>query len=81
LDTDEPRQVAAVRAFEAADPTRFKWVRDATFLAYYECPLVVRTMNARGFEYKLRPHIDGYRLPPFDPARDTPRHGRGHWIP
>jgi hypothetical protein len=55
-------------------------VRDATFFAYYECPLVVRAMNARGFEYKLRPHVEGYRLPPFDPARDTPRHGRGRWI-
>ncbi len=80
LDPDPARREAAVTAFEAADPARFKWVRDATFFAYYECPLVVRAMQARGFDYKLRPHVEGYPLPPFDPARDAPRHGRGHWI-
>lgn len=81
VDPREAGRVAAVTAFEDAQPALFKWVRDAAFLAYYECPLVVRAMNERGIVYRLRPHVGGYDLPAFDPAADRPTHGRGHWVP
>ena len=81
LSSDEPSRVAAIAAWEARDPALFGWVRDAVYLTYYESPVVVQAINAHGHRYKLIPHVDGYRLPPFDAARDTPRHGRGVWIP
>jgi hypothetical protein len=80
LDSREAKRVAAVARFEAAEPERFKWVCEAAFFAYYESPLVVRAMNALGIVYQLRPHADGYDLPPFDPTTDAPGHRRGRWI-
>lgn len=76
---DEPARIAIVAAFEAAEPALFGFVRDAAFMAYYESPLVAAAINAKGFPYALRPHVHGYALPPFDVARDTPRHGRGRF--
>jgi hypothetical protein len=81
LSDDEDRRVAAVAAWEAADKDLFGWVRDATYLAYYESPVVVLAINAHGHLYKARPHFTGYRLPRWDAARDTPTHGRGAWTP
>ncbi len=72
---------AAVAAWEARDPDLFSWVRDAAYMAYYESPVVALAINAKGHPYTLRPHITGYKLPRFDPARDTPTHGRGRFIP
>lgn len=71
---------AAVAAWEARDPKLFGWVRDAAFMAYYESPLVASAINAHGHPYQLRPHIAGYKLPRFDPDRDTPTHRRGRYI-
>lgn len=81
LSSDENARVAAVAGWEAHDKDLFGWVRDAVYFAYYESPIVVQAINARGSPYKLVPHIEGYRLPPFDPARDTPQHGRGGFTP
>ena len=78
---DEELRVAAVAAWEARDKDLFGWVRDAVYLAYYESPFVVQAINARGHTYKLVPHVTGYRLPRFDPDRDTPTHRRGGWVP
>lgn len=77
---DEAARVVAIAAWEARDAQLFGWVRDAVFMAYYESPVVVLAIKARGHQYKLIPHIAGYMLPRFDAERDTPRHGRGAWI-
>ncbi len=78
---NEDLRVATVAAWEASDKDLFGWVRDAVYLAYYESPFVVQAINARGHTYKLVPHVTGYRLPQFDPDRDTPTHRRGGWLP
>lgn len=80
-DHPEERRIAIVQALEAAEPELFGWVRDAAYFAYYESPYVVAVINAQGHPYRLRPHVKGYPLPRFDPARDTPRHGRGRYLP
>jgi len=77
----EAERVAIVQAFEAAEPELFGWVRDAVYFAYYESPFVVAAINAQGHPYRLRPHVKGYPLPRFDLVQDTPRHGRGRWLP
>ena len=76
----EERRIAIVQAFEAAEPELFGWVRDAAYYAYYESPYVVAVINAQGHPYRLRPHVKGYPLQRFDPARDAPTHGRGRWL-
>lgn len=78
---DEAARVAVVARFEAAEPDLFGWLRDATYVAYYENPFVAAVINAKGHVYELRPHLKGYPVPRFDPARDTPRHGRGRYTP
>jgi hypothetical protein len=81
LSDDETVRTASVAQWEANDPDLFGWVRDAAYHAYYENPFVVQAINLQGHPYKLVPHLTGYRLPRFDLQRDTPRHGRGGWIP
>ena len=80
LSGDEATRIAAVADWEARDKTLFGFVRDASYNAYYESPVVVLAINARGHNYKMIPHITGYRLPRFDLERDTPKHGRGAWV-
>jgi hypothetical protein len=80
-DQPEERRVAIAEALEAAEPELFGWVRDAAYYAYYESPYVVAVINAQGHPYRLRPHVKGYPLPRFDPARDAPKHGRGGYVP
>lgn len=79
-DHPEERRIAIVQALEAAEPELFGWVRDAAYYAYYESPFIVAVINAQGHPYRLRPHVKGYPLPRFDPARDAPTHGRGRWL-
>lgn len=78
---DAEARADVVRAFEKAEPKRFVWLHDATVLAYYESPIVVRLIDAAGHPYRLRPHLKGYALPRFDQESQTPRHGRGHYVP
>ena len=78
---DEAARIDVVKRFEAAEPAVFGWLRDAAYVAYYENPFVAEVINAKGCPYELRPHIKGYPLPRFDPARDAPRHGRGRYVP
>lgn len=78
---DEPARVAVVRRFEADEPVLFGLVRDIAYVTYYESPFVAEVINAQGHPYELRPHIKGYPVPRFDLARNTPRHGRGRYIP
>jgi hypothetical protein len=79
-DHGEEERVAIVARFEAAEPALFNWIRDAAYIAYYESPFVAAVINAQGHPYDLRPHIKGYPLAPFDIERQTPRHGRGHYV-
>jgi hypothetical protein len=76
---DEAGRVVVVQRFEEAEPDLFGWVRDAVYIAYYENPFVAEAIVLSGHPYELRPHIKGYPVRPFDPARDTPRHGRGRY--
>jgi hypothetical protein len=77
----EDEQIAIVKMLETAEPALFGWVRDAAYIAYYESPFVADAINAHGHPYDLRPHLKGYALQPFDIERQTPRHGRGHYVP
>lgn len=77
---DEAARIAIVETLQASQPALFGWVRDAAFLAYYESPVVVDAIRAKGRPYELRPHLTGYPTVPFDADRDKPRHGRGHFL-
>lgn len=79
--SNEAARIAAVTAFEASDPALFGRVLEAAYYAYYESPLVVSAIQAKGRPYQLTPHQAGFPMRPFDPARDIPRHGRGSYIP
>ncbi|MCM2502688.1 gluconate 2-dehydrogenase subunit 3 family protein [Aureimonas altamirensis] len=74
------RRVAAVAALETAEPELFDTLRSATYLAYYETPFVIAAIQATGRPYSYRPHVTGYPMAAFDYNRDTPRHGRGHYL-
>ncbi len=78
---DEAARVAVVQRLEANEPALFGWVRDAAYIAYYENPFVAEVINAQGHVYELRPHVKGYPVPRFDLERNTPRHGRGRYVP
>ncbi len=78
---DEAERVAVVARFESAEPALFGWLRDAAYVTYYENPFVAEVINAQGHPYELRPHNKGYAVPRFDLARNTPRHGRGRFVP
>ena len=78
---DDVVRVAIVARFEANEPTLFGWLRDAAYVTYYENPFVAEVINAKGHSYELRPHTKGYAVPRFDLARNTPRHGRGRFVP
>ncbi len=78
---DEEARIAVVTRFEANEPTLFGWLRDAAYVTYYENPFVAEVINTKGHIYELRPHIKGYPVSRFDAERDTPRHGRGRYVP
>lgn len=79
VDQAGRRRVAA--ELEGAEPDLFLLVRNITYLSYYEQPFVHAAIRALGFVYHAVPMPEGYALPPFDPGSETPRHGRGHWVP
>lgn len=77
--TVEERE-AIVARFEAAEPKLFAFVRDASYFAYYDSPLVVAAVQSLGQPYRAIPVLEGYPAPPFDRDRDAPRHGRGFYV-
>jgi len=77
---DAAARSEVVRRLEATEPVLFKLVRNATYLAYYENPAVVRAVRGLGQPYQAMPGAKGYPLPAFDLDQDRPRHGRGHYI-
>lgn len=78
---DSAGRKAVVGRLEAQAPGLFTLVRTATYLGYYENPAVIRQVQALGQPYQAVPIHRGYPQQPFDPARDTPRHGRGRYVP
>ena len=78
---EEEARIGVVQRLEAAEPELFGWVRDTTYVTYYENPFVAEVINRQGHVYELRPHLKGYPVARFDLARDTPRHGRGRFTP
>lgn len=77
---DQDGREAIVARFEATDANRFATVRLAVYTGYYEHPAVVAAVTGLGMPYLARPVLDGYALPPFDPARDMPTHGLGSYV-
>jgi hypothetical protein len=77
---DAAGRVAVVERFQQGHPALFTLVRNATTLAYYESPAVIRAIRELGQPYQAVPIHEGYALPPFDPDCDRPRHERGRWL-
>lgn len=73
----DAERTAIVADLERRHAQLFKLVREAVTLAYYESPAAARRIRSLGFSYKLRPHIEGYPMPPVDSDRDRPHHKRG----
>ena len=69
-----------VAGVEAAEPALFDAVRKLAYLTYYEQPAVIAAIRGLGFTYNDAPLPDGYPAERFNPATDTPSHGRGRWI-
>ena len=68
--------VGAAARIEAVEPGLFAEFRKQAYLAYYEQPAVIAAIRALGHPYNDAPLPEGYPTAPFDPALDTPRHGR-----
>lgn len=86
LDETEPfagaapeARAAAVRRLEADDPELFRFLRFATYFAYYETPAVIAALQALGHDYNDAPQPLGYELPPFDPEKHLPQTPRGSY--
>jgi hypothetical protein len=77
---DPAAWIEAASRLEAVEPTLFTEFRKQAYLIYYEQPGVIAAIRALGHPYNDAPLPDGYPTAPFDPALDTPRHGRGRWI-
>ena len=67
--------------FERERPSQFLQLRNLAYLSYYECPAVHDVIRAMGFTYHAAPLPKGYAVGKFDFATDTPRHGRGGYVP
>jgi hypothetical protein len=78
LDKDARIAVLTRIAHERRD--MFLLVRNIAYLSYYESPAVQEVIRAMGFTYNATPLPAGYAVGKFDPATDTPRHGRGHFV-
>ena len=72
---------ADLRAIERDRPELFGALRKAAFISYYENEAVQEVIRSLGHRYNATPLPKGYPVGRFDPARDTPLHGRGHFVP
>jgi len=73
-------RAAVLNRMEREQPDDFLLVRNIVYLSYYESPAVHEAIRAMGFTYNATPLPAGYAVGRFDPATDTPRHGRGHFV-
>jgi hypothetical protein len=71
---------AVLGRVERERPDDFLLVRNIVYLSYYESPTVHEAIRAMGFTYHATPLPIGYDVGRFDPAMDTPRHGRGGFV-
>ena len=78
LDDDGRRSV--LTRVERERPEDFLLVRNIVYLSYYESPAVHEAIRAMGYTYHAAPLPVGYEVGRFDPATDTPRHGRGSFV-
>jgi hypothetical protein len=74
---------AVVAALQQAQPQLFDDMLRVAYLSYYEMPIVQDGIRALGFSYHAMPLPGGYAeaVGKFDPARDTPTHRRGAYVP
>jgi len=72
-------RVDAMTAFAASSPLLFAELRFATYLAYYETPAVIESLQKLGHQYNLSPLPQGYTMDPFDPSVGTPASPRGSY--
>jgi hypothetical protein len=73
-------RTAVLARVERERPDDFLLVRNIVYLSYYESPAVHEAIRAMGFTYHAIPLPVGYDVGRFDPATDTPRHGRGAFV-
>jgi hypothetical protein len=71
---------AVLTRLERERPDDFLLIRNIVYLSYYESPAVHEAIRALGFTYHAIPLPIGYDVGRFDPASDTPRHGRGGFV-
>lgn len=77
---DHDGRTAVLVRVERERPEDFLLVRNIVYLSYYESPAVHEAIRAMGFTYHAAPLPRGYDVGRFDPATDTPRHGRGAFV-
>jgi hypothetical protein len=73
-------RAAVLARIERERPEDFLLIRNIVYLSYYESPAVHEAIRAMGFTYHATPLPKGYEVGRFDPATDTPRHNRGHFL-
>jgi hypothetical protein len=78
---DKALRTAVLTRIERERPDDLLLVRNIVYLSYYESPAVHEAIRAMGFTYHARPLPVGYDVGRFEPAIDTPRHGRGAFVP
>jgi hypothetical protein len=78
---DGAGRVAVLSRLERERPDDFLLVRNIVYLSYYESPAVHAAIRALGFTYHATPLPAGYDVGRFDAKTDTPRHGRGGFVP
>jgi len=78
---DGDGRTAVLTRVERERPDDFLLVRNIVYLSYYESPAVHEAIRAMGFTYHATPLPTGYDVGRFDAASDTPRHGRGAFVP
>jgi hypothetical protein len=64
---------------EQSRPELFRLLRFATYLAYYESPVVIAALRRLGHDYNDAPQPLGYAMAPFDPVRHLPQSPRGSY--
>jgi hypothetical protein len=77
---DPAARTALLARFEQERPEPFLQLRNLAYLSYYDCPAVHEAIRALGFTYHAAPLPEGYAVGRFDPATDTPHHGRGGYV-
>ncbi|HEX5078157.1 MAG TPA: hypothetical protein VFV80_03335 [Geminicoccaceae bacterium] len=78
---DEAGRTVVLTRIERERPDDFLVIRNIVYLSYYESPAVHAAIRAMGFTYHATPLPEGYDVGRFDTATDTPRHGRGAFVP